>query len=407
MEDVDQYLWEFGVGFAAEPIGSSHSVGSGAGGLVLLNPGPAGTSARVKNALLRGDLCHREPEFSDLLGRLRSGIPRALNLADTHEAIVVSGSGTAAMEMATLSSVRRNRAILVINNGVYGERLLGIARAHGITAYQVAPPGAELRRWTTPIDPRLVARALAEHPDVDAVACVQHETTVGLINPIREIGEIVATTDAVFVVDAISGTGNEDLDLADAGADLIGGTANKGLHGLPGISFLLCGAAGARRIKEASGRGLYLSAATYLERQRNGDVPFTPAIQICYALDEALTEYAEQGGFPIRVEMYRGRAAIVRRGFAELGLDILVAPEFRSNSVTTIRLPENVTYPRLHDELKKRGYVIYASQGGLAERFFRICTFGEIPQGRLEALGLALGESLVAARRLPATSFEV
>jgi 2-aminoethylphosphonate-pyruvate transaminase len=365
--------------------------------LILLNPGPACTSQRVKNAMLRGDLCHREPEFSELLTRLRSTLPGALCLPG-HEALLITGSGTSAMEMALISAVRESRAVLVVNNGIYGERLLAIARAHGITAYEVWPDGDGLARWTTPADPQAVARALARHPDVDAVACVHHETTTGLINPIREIGDLLRGTDQVFVVDAISSTGNEDADLGEAGPDLVCGTANKGLHGQPGVSFLLCSPKGVGRLQEVPARSLYLSAATYLASQRNGDVPFTPAVPACYALDEALQEYAEQGGFAGRTKLYRERAALVRAGFARAGLEALVAPPARSNSVTTLRLPRSVPYGALHDQLKRRGYVIYAGQGQLAGKFFRIATMGEIPWPRLAALEDALAQSIAAAR---------
>ncbi|MFI6815798.1 pyridoxal-phosphate-dependent aminotransferase family protein [Nonomuraea sp. NPDC050328] len=356
--------------------------------LILLNPGPACTSQRVKDALLRGDLCHREPEFSELLFRIREALPRALNLAGTHEALLVTGSGTAAMEMAVISSVRAGRGVLVVNNGVYGDRMIKIAKAHGIPFDEV---GSD---WTVPASPEAVAAALAGRDDVDAVICVHHETTTGLINPIKEIGEIVAAHGALFVIDAISGTAIEDQDLAEVKADVICGTANKGLHGQPGISFLLSSARAIERFHEAPERSLYLNAASYLK----SDVPFTPAVQVCYALDEALAEYADQGGFEARTKLYRERAALVRGQFERLGLRILVDERFRSNTVTMLHLPESVTYDRLHDELKKRGYVIYAGQGQLSADFFRICTMGEIPWHRLEELEDALRDSIAAAR---------
>jgi 2-aminoethylphosphonate-pyruvate transaminase len=363
--------------------------------LTLLNPGPAGTSQRVKDALGRGDLCHREPEFGELLGRVRAELSSGLGVPD-HEALVVTGSGTAAMEMAVIGSVRAGRSILVVNNGVYGDRLAKIARAHGITVHELTPEGDGLARWTTPIDPAAVAAALAEHPDVDAVACVHHETTTGLINPIQQLGAVVADTDAVFVVDAISSAGNENQDLGRVGADIICGSANKGLHGQPGIAFLLCSAGGVARIQEVPARSLYLDPATYRAGQREGEVPFTPAVQVLYALDEALREYTEAGGFDARTKLYRERAALVRAGFDRLGLPILVAPPFRSNSVTTLSLPAGITYDQLHDELKHRGYVIYAGQGQLSSRYFRICTVGEIPWHRLEELDGAIGAALDA-----------
>lgn len=360
--------------------------------LILLNPGPACTSKRVKDALLRGDLCHREPEFTELLFRIRAALPRCLNLGDSHEALLVTGSGTAAMEMAVISSVREGRGVLIVNNGVYGDRMIKIAKAHGIPFHEVRSD------WTVPADPGAVQAALAEHADVDAVVCVHHETTTGLINPIKEIGEVVAAAGKLFVIDAISGTAIEDQDLAEVKADVICGTANKGLHGQPGMSFILCSEKSIERIQEVPERSLYLNAASYLKGQRKGDVPFTPAVQVCYALDEAIQEFADQGGFAARTKLYRERAELMRGQFERLGLKVLVDERFRSNTVTMLHLPESVTYDRLHDELKRRGYVIYAGQGQLSADFFRICTMGEIPWHRLEQLEDALRESIEAAR---------
>lgn len=355
--------------------------------LVLLNPGPACTTERVRAALGRGDACHREPEFGELLERIKAGLTRSLEVGDTHQAVLVTGSGTAAMEMAVISSVREGASIAIINNGVYGDRLAKMARAHQITVHEV--PGS----WTEPADTAELRRVLAAHPDIDAVACVMHETTTGLLNPVAEIGEIVAGTGAVFVVDAISATGNEGPSLADIKADFICGTANKGLHGLPGMSFILVSQAkGMPRITAAPVRSLYLSAATYLK----DDVPFTSAVQVCYAFDEAIKEFAELGGYPARAAEYRARAALLREGFTRLGLEILVPEPYRSQSVTMLRLPQGVKYQPLHDELKRRGYVIYAGQGSLSEEYFRICNFGHLPADTLRRFLVDLEEALKA-----------
>ncbi|MEW2625559.1 aminotransferase class V-fold PLP-dependent enzyme [Streptomyces sp. NPDC048106] len=357
--------------------------------LVLLNPGPAGTSPAVREAMLRGDLCHREPEFAALLARLRASVARCLGVADTHETVLITGSGTAAMETAVIGSVRAGRRLLVVNNGVYGARLLSMAEAHGIETVVVDAP------WASPVDPGAIADRLRSDDRIDAVACVHHETTTGLLNPIAEIGAIVREHEAVFLVDAISSTAIESPDLAEAHADVICGTANKGLHGIPGVSFLLLSTAkGTDRVAAVPRRSVYLDPAAQLRAQRAGDIPFTPAVQTCYALDEAITEYEAAGGYEARVRLYRERAAVVRAGFARLGLPVLIAEPHRANSVTALGLPHGIAYPALHDELKRRGYVIYAGQGRLSETHFRIATMGEIPMPRLVELEGALEESI-------------
>lgn len=360
--------------------------------LVLLNPGPACTTDRVRAALGRGDWCHREPEFSELLASIRTGLTRSLHVDGSHESVLVTGSGTSAMEMAVISSVRAGKKILVVNNGVYGARLLKIAAANGIES--VAVTG----EWTVPADTEAVRAALTADPDIDAVAMVFHETTTGLINPVRAVGEIVRQSDALFLVDAISATANEDTDLADIHADVICGTANKGLHGLPGMSFILVSDKAITRLYDVPQRSLYLNAATYLDGQRKGDVPFTPAVQVCFALDEAIKEYEEDGGFAARTAEYRQRAALVRKGFDDLGLRILVEPEYRANAITMLHLPDGVQYEPLHDELKRNGYVIYAGQGSLSKQYFRVATMGHIPMPKLERFVDVLGDAIGKVR---------
>ncbi|MBB5802945.1 2-aminoethylphosphonate-pyruvate transaminase [Saccharothrix ecbatanensis] len=359
--------------------------------LVLLNPGPANTSERVRGALTRGDLCHRESEFGDLLGVIRAGLVETLHLADSHEAVVISGSGTAAVEMSLLSAVRPGRSVLVLDNGVYGARIRRMCELHGLPVHVVEAD------WRQPIDPARVADALAAHPDVDAVAAVMHETSSGLVNPVREIGGIVAATDAVLVVDAISATGHEEPDLPEIRADFVCGTANKGLHGLPGASFSLVSRdKGLARLRDVPARGVYLDMSGHLAAQRVGDVLHTPAIPAYYALDEAIREFREQGGYPARVADYRARAAVLRAGLDRLGLELPIAPPHRSNSVTTARLPEGVSYQRLHDALKERGFVVYAAQGALSSEFFRVSNMGHLSLETLERFVSELADVLSA-----------
>ncbi len=356
--------------------------------LVLLNPGPACTSERVRAALCRGDMCHREREFSELLASIRAGLVRSLEVADTHEAVVLTGSGTSALEMAVVSSVRAGRKLLVVVNGVYGERIARIARANGIEVIEVRSSIA------VPADPAEVIDALDRNADVDSVACVVHETSTGLLNPVAEIGRALASRPVVLCIDAISSMACEEQELSEIGADFIAGTANKGLHGLPGISFVLVSADGIERLRQVPERSLYLNAATYLDGQRKGEVPFTPAVQICYALDEAIKEYEDQGGHKQRARDYRERAELVRKGYDSLGLEILVDEPYRANSVTALRLPAGIDYTALHDRLRARGFVIYAGQGNLSSEIFRVATMGHLSLAQLARFLDALSDAV-------------
>src|SRR5690242_1063026 len=104
---------------------------------ILLNPGPANTTASVRAALVMPDLCHREPEYFDMMRRSRAALARLAGCGEDWTAVLFTGSGTAAVEAAIASAVPAAGALLVVDNGVYGDRMLRIARAHGIAAHAV------------------------------------------------------------------------------------------------------------------------------------------------------------------------------------------------------------------------------------------------------------------------------
>jgi 2-aminoethylphosphonate-pyruvate transaminase len=293
------------------------------------------------------------------------------------------------MEAAVSSIVRPGRALLVVNNGVYGARMAAMARAHGTQVVEVGAP------WTAPPDLDQLAAALRGRADVDALVVVHHETTTGLLNPLPEIGALARRAGVPLVVDAISSMACDALDVGAVGADVLIGTANKGLHALPGISFVCLSPRARRQVAEVPRRSLYLHLGTYLAQEERGDVPFTPAVQVCYALDEALDELAEQGGLAARVAEYAARAALVREGAAALGLQQFLPPAApRSNALTAFRLPAGLTYGELHDRLKEDGFVIYAGQGGLAGEMFRVATMGDLSTEVLREFLAALGRAI-------------
>ena len=169
---------------------------------------------------MRGDLCHREEEFSDLLVAIRSKLLRAF-APDGYTTVVVSGSGTLAVEAMVSSALPDGKKLLVINNGVYGDRMRQMAEAHRI-------PVVELTYgWTEPPNVDQIASTLSHDPSIAAVALVHHETTTGLLNPAAEIGAVVRQASRLFLLDAVSALGGDDLDVARDMVDLCACTANK------------------------------------------------------------------------------------------------------------------------------------------------------------------------------------
>ena len=346
--------------------------------MILLNPGPVNVSERVRNALLRPDICHRESEFSDLL----KGIRRKLLLAflpgaeSDYTAIVLTASGTAAVEAALLSSLPTGKRALIINNGVYGERMSGIVGVHrlGVSEFKLD--------WAARPDPEKLRLALRQHPEVYAVAMVHHETTTGLINPVKEIAEVVDSQNRAFILDSVSGLGGEALDISGPHIYMVAGTAGKCIQGFPGAAFLLVRKGFMERVKTYPKRSLYLHLPNYYETEEKGTIPFTPAVQVYYAFDAALDELLEEG-VANRIQRYKRAAGLIRKGMAAMGIKPMLPPEVQSNTITAYHLPPGVDYQTLHDRLKAQGYVIYAGQGQLESRIFRIANMGALSEADL------------------------
>ncbi|MCW5889486.1 MAG: aminotransferase class V-fold PLP-dependent enzyme [bacterium] len=355
--------------------------------MILLNPGPVNVSPRVTAALGRGDLCHREPECAALLGAVREKLLRAFAPAGGFAATLVTGSGTAAVETAVSSVCSPKGRLVVVANGVYGERMARMAEAQRIAHTVVEGP------WTSPPDLGAVETALRA-PDVEAVAVVHHETTTGLRTPVGEVGRLARRYGKLCLVDAVSGLGGDPLDLEADGVDVVVGTSGKCVQAFPGIGVVLVRDAVLERLVAYPPRSLYLSLATYARTP----MPFTPAVQVAYALDEALDELLDET-VAGRQARYAAAAGIVRNGCEGLGLEIVLPPALRSNTITSLRLPPGVTYAALHDGLKARGFVIYEGQGWFAREAFRVANMGALAAADFERFVGALGEVLAGARR--------
>ena len=339
--------------------------------MILLNPGPVNVSRRVTDAMARGDLCHREPEFSDLLDSVRQKLVRAFAPGGDWVAVPLTGSGTLALEAAVSSAVSAGRKMLVVQNGVYGARIREMAETHGIETVVLEWP------WTERPEPERIAEALATDPEIEVVAAVHHETTTGLRNPIEAIGRVVRDAGRVLLVDSISGLAGDPVELDAWGVGICVGVANKCIQGIPGIGFVLVRRAEMERMADLAPRTVYLHLPRHFAAHEKRTVPFTAAVQVLYALDEALDELLEET-VAGRVVRYARAARQLRRGFERLGLEILLPEEWRSNSITTLRLPAGATYASLHDALKRDGFVIYEGQGRLGSTAFRVANMGAL-----------------------------
>jgi 2-aminoethylphosphonate-pyruvate transaminase len=248
--------------------------------------------------------------------------------------------------------------------------------------------------WGQTVMPADVERALAAHPDIAVVAMIHHETSVGLLNPVREIGALCRRHDALLVVDAVSSLGAEDIDVVRDNVDICYGSANKCLHAVSGASFMCVAPRVWNRIAALKPRAYYLDLRRYRRYMDElAQTPFTPAVSVYFALDAACSEFLADG-HAARFEMYKARNRRLRKGLAALGMPSFTATGLESSSIVTCRLPDGVAFDALYDAVKARGIIIYGCKGVLADRYLQIANMGDLSDHSIEHFLHVLAEEL-------------
>jgi len=358
---------------------------------ILLNPGPVSLSEGVRKAVARMDLCHREPEYFDLQDAVIGGLLKIYQ-CDPAEwaAVLLGGSGTFALEAMMTSLLPSDAHVLVLENGVYGERLSRIAKVHGIRSHALKAG------WGDAIDLQ-AAGELLDRGSFTHVLAVHHETTTGRLNPVDEIAALCAKFKVQLLLDAVSSFGAEPIPFAQGSLLAVAATANKCLHGIPGLAMVLC-----RRSALQLGiepRSLSLHLPLWAEHQARQSTPFTPPVNAMLGLAQALKELDRQGGWKARQRRYLELASRVALTCEQIGVREWLPAKDSSCVLRSYHLPAGMTYNQLHDGLKQQGFVIYAGQGDLAAQLFRISTMGEICDYDMARLEQALRLVIAGAEK--------
>jgi 2-aminoethylphosphonate-pyruvate transaminase len=347
----------------------------------LLNPGPVTLTNRVRQALLRQDLCHREPEFSLLQASIRSELLYVYpESKEQYTSVLITGSGTAAVESMVSSLVPRHGKALVIANGAYGERMANMLTVQDKTVFIARSD------WTAAMDLALAETILQENSEITHVLAVHHETTTGRLNDIPALAKICRKYNKKLLLDAVSSFGGEEIRFQEWNLEACAATANKCLHGVPGISFIIVHKDSLEN-NQSGATSIYLDLFRHYKEQNKNSTAFTPAIQACYALSEALQELAAQGGWTARHAHYRALSEQVFQGLKHLGINPLLEINNPSSVVlTSYQVPKHLTYNQLHDFIKLNGYIIYSGLGKFSSEIFRISTMGDFHSQDVEHL---------------------
>ena len=356
---------------------------------LLFTPGPLTTSLTVKQAALR-DLGSRDQEFTAMVRNIRRKLLELGGVAERgFEAVLMQGSGTFAIDSVLSSTVPPDGRVLAVINGAYGRRIAQIAQTLKIPLTELSCPEDQ-----RPDEERL-GQALEADPSITHVAVVHSETSTGMINPVREIGETVKHFNRIYFVDAMSSFGGMPLNLLDCRIDYLVSSANKCLEGIPGFAFVL-----AQREALLATAGFARSVSLDLLAQwkgleADGQFRFTPPTHALLAFHQALQELEAEGGVEGRAARYRTNFEVLSQGMRKLGFEGYLRPEDRGYIISSFRYPRHpkfdfgVFYARLSD----KGFVIYPGKVSKAD-CFRIGCIGHIFPDDMRGLLGAIRQTL-------------
>ena len=340
---------------------------------ILLNPGPATTSDSVKYSQVVPDICPREKEFGDIMGYISKELTNLVADNSKYTTILFGGSGTAAVESVISSVINNEEKILVINNGAYGKRICEICEIYNLNYIEFKSQSIEKINLTE------LENKLNEIEGITHLAVVHHETTTGLLNDIRPIGELCKKYKVNLIVDAMSSFAGIKIDMEKMNIKYLISSSNKCIQGMAGVSFVICNKGTLIKTKNIKPRNMYLNLYKQYEYfKENNQMRFTPPVQVLYALKQAIEETKKET-VEKREARYKECCKTLWKGLDKLNLKRLVSDENTSMLLTTIIEPENENYDfeEFHDYLYKKGFTIYP--GKLAEKnTFRIANIGDI-----------------------------
>jgi aspartate aminotransferase-like enzyme len=357
----------------------------------LLTPGPTPLYPKALYAMMGADLHHRTEDFRNLYRTVLADLKEVMGTS--HDVLVLVASGTGAMEASVSNCFSPGDCAIVCSAGKFGERWVEITKAFGLnTVVLEAPYGQSVK-------PEAVEKALAANPDAKGVFVQASETSTGAAHDVRTMGEAVGKTEAIFVVDAITGLGTMPLDIEGWGLDIVIGGSQKAFMIPPGLAFLSISPKAWARMDTAKLPRYYFNLKKERKNAAGGESSWTPSTALMLGFAEAL-KYVKSLGMANLVDNAQQLAAATRAACRTLGLE-LFAPDSPAASVTAVKAPPGMNSGVIVKEFRSRfGSIIADGQGTMKGQIFRIAHLGYFDVSDLFAMVAQL-ELILEANGVP------
>jgi aspartate aminotransferase-like enzyme len=353
----------------------------------LLTPGPTPLLPQALHAMMGSDIHHRTEDFRKLYREVLAGLKVVFGTAN--DVLILVSSGTGALEASVTNFLSPGDRVVICSAGKFGERWIELADAYGLQ------PIVLQAEYGDAVDPERVEAALQAHPETRAVMVQASETSTGAAHDVESMGKMVAKTDALFLVDAITGMGTMPLDIDGWGIDACIGGSQKAFMIPPGMAFLSVSDKAWRAAERSKLPKVYFDLKRERKNAAKGETTWTPNTSLVIALAEAL-KYIQSLGMDQLIENAQMLARATRAAAASLGL-ALFAPNSPSSAVTAIRAPKGMNSGVIVKEFRERfGSIIANGQGEMKGQIFRIAHLGYFDVSDLFAV-IAQLEIILAA----------
>ncbi|MBD3425692.1 MAG: aminotransferase class V-fold PLP-dependent enzyme [Candidatus Omnitrophica bacterium] len=332
----------------------------------LMSPGPTPVPEKVLLRMADTIIHHRTPQFKSVLKEVNVKLKKVFNTENP--VLIFASSGSGAMEAAVVNLLSKGDKAIVIKGGKFGQRFAEICEAYGV---EVVPYDVT---WGEAADPAEVEKLLGDNPGVKAVFGTLCETSTGVVNDIKALAGVVSSTDAVFVVDAVSGLSADEIKPDEWGVDVVVSGSQKGLMLPPGLGLLSISPKAQKLVESSDLPKYYFSLKAALKSHAKDDTPWTPAVSLIMGLDEVLNIMLEEGLDAV-LKRHGRLANATREAVKAMGLEPFAARP--SNAVTAVKVPEGVDGAALVKKMRdEQGVTIAGGQAELKGKIFRIAHLG-------------------------------
>ncbi len=337
---------------------------------LLMTPGPSPVPQAIRNALSKEIIHHRTDEFRGILSQVHGGLKAVF--CTQNPVLVLSSSGTGAMEAAVSNLFSKGDKVVAICGGKFGQRWEEISKSYGL---EVFPINVE---WGQEPSTEEIKKILDENNGIKGVLTTLCETSTATVYDIKAIAKLTNQKDILLVVDAISGLGQDELLTDEWGVDVVVSGSQKGLMLPPGLAFISLNQRAQKAIGSSDLPKYYFNLKKALKSYLKNDTPYTSAVSLIVGLNTAL-DMINQEGIRKRWEKFEKMAKATHGAARALGLELFSkAP---SASATAIRSPENVKSSELVKKLRTEyGVSIAGGQAQAKDKIFRIAHMGAISE---------------------------